>query len=179
MVEETSENTGSLPKSTFFDLIFRAVKENDKSTLANVKCADRPALMYRFYPLLAKAGINLDEKSSLPYAVLSASIVRLGLTANGTLPLGQAIRYCYKDREPDDPALQARLRRLLSCETTVELSKVLAKMLPMIESGLEGKSLDYQSACKFMLYFEQNPRRSRMRLIKDFYLQDTQEEVQP
>lgn len=155
----------------FFKKLFD--HSDDRALLAAVKSSDNPTLRFRVYPELAKCGIALNEHSALPYIVLGASIARLGLKADGTLSLGQALRLCFKEQGPDDPGVQSRLRRVLACDSAKELCQILPSLLKLIESRLEGAALSYSELYNLIILFDLSLDRARAKLVQQFYGFDT------
>jgi CRISPR system Cascade subunit CasB len=52
---------------------------------------------------------------------------------NGTVKIGQAIARCYEEGNQSDQA-KAKLRRLLACDTTEEVCRILRSLFSLISS---------------------------------------------
>ncbi len=150
--------------------IFKKVSENDRGFLAKIRNADSPNLRYLVYDILASHHVRLQERYSLPIITLGASIVRRGTKQNGILTLGEALRLSFPDNKKEDPALQARLRRLLACNNSIEFCHILRSNLKLIESRLDpNKNLDYFKLFDLIGKFNTALQYAREELATDFY----------
>ena len=157
--------------------IFTKVGEKDRAFLANIRNADSPNLRYLVYDILASYNIPFQESYSLPIITLGASIVRRGVTKNGTLTLGSALCKAFPDKEKNDSALQARLRRLLACDNSIEFCRILRGNLKLIEGRLDpALNLDYLKLFALIGKFNVALQHAREELAMDFYQFDIKKE---
>ena len=160
----------------FFNEIYSKVKADDRGFISVMRMADHPRLRYRVFGVLARNNILLDPRISLPYTVLGASIARTKSSADGELSLGEALRLAFRDRDPEDHAIQTRLRRLIACESSQELCQILPSTLRLIESRLDNKHLCYRKLYELITLFDFNLQRGRSLLLQGFYNQNSPEQ---
>jgi len=142
--------------------------QQDKGLAARLRRADNPATEYQSWELLAAWGVDLErDDQRLPFATVAAAIARAKVDANGHLVLGRAIASCYDDGNQGDQA-KARLRRLLACDETTELCRVLRPILTLVESRV-GKPLDYARLLKQLRRFPFAPQQVKAQWAQEFY----------
>lgn len=137
---------------------------------AALKRADNPATEYQSWEVLAGFQINLDyENQRIPYATVAAAIARKNPENNGAVKIGQAIARCYEDGNASDQS-KAKLRRLLACETTAEVCRILRPLFSLIEAK-GNVALDYASLLDDLLWFsnEESQSRIKARWAQGFY----------
>ncbi len=126
--------------------------QKDKGFAARLRRADNPATEYQCWDTLAAFGVNLEFTAERqPFALIAAALARSKININGTSTLGQAIAGCYEEGNKSDQA-KARLRRLLACDQTDELCRILRPLLSLIQNRAKNQ-LDYalllSDVCRF------------------------------
>ncbi len=155
-------------KATRFVRHVLARCQQDKGFAARLRRADNPATEYQSWELLAGFGIALEyDHPRLAYQTVAASIARAKLATNGSLTLGRAIAACYSDGNNSDQA-KARLRRLLACDDSAELCRILRTQLSLIDSKA-GQALDYEQLLKQLLAFHYDNQRVKAQWAQAFY----------
>ena len=147
---ETKEN--SLSKAFVGFVLERASaapKIKDTGFVARMKRADNPDLEYQVWNILLKFNVDIEFAARrLPFC------------------LGASLRSCFGD---DEDQGSIRLRRLLACQTTEEVCRILRPMLSLITVKAT-KPLCFATLLDELLYFESNGQeRIKMRWTRDFY----------
>ncbi len=158
---------------SFVDYIINRCQAN-KSVQAALKRADNPATEYQSWEVLAGFQINIEyENQRLPYATIAAAIARNDSDRNGSVNIGLAIARCYKDGNGEDQA-KAKLRRLLACDSVVEVCRILRPLFRLIEAR-GGLTLNYVQLLDDLLWFEYGDSQLRIkaRWAQDFYSKPT------
>lgn len=141
--------------------------EKDKGFAAKLRRADNPATEYQSWQIIGP-WIDLENSQQrLSFGTVGAGIARSKVKINGSLRIGKAIHLAYSDRvtaEYSDPA-EARLRRLLACQSTREACRVVRPVLMLVNSKVE-QSLDYISLLRELRYFGD---KAKIRWAQDFY----------
>ena len=153
----------------FVGYIIRRIANNTGDAAA-LKRADNPSTEYQSWEILAGFGIKLDnEYERLPFATIAAAIARAKPSGNGSIGIGQAIARCYEDGNQSDQA-KAKLRRLLACDSTVEVCRILRPLFSLIEA--KGNSaLNYASLLDDLLWFSNDEwqQKVKARWAQNFY----------
>lgn len=140
----------------------------DKGLAARLRRADNPTTEYQSWELLAGFGVDLENESErLPFAIVAAAIARAKTEANGSLNLGRAIAACFEDGSQSEQA-RARLRRLLACDETAELCRLLRPLLSLIDSRVN-QPLDYRRLLKQLRRFIFNDQLVKAQWAQEFY----------
>ena len=140
----------------------------DKGFAARLRRADNPATEYQCWDTLAAFEVNLESvHERLPFALIAAAVARSEQKSNGTLPLGQAIAHAFSDGHDSDQA-KARLRRLLACDDTEEVCRILRPLLSLIRSRVS-QPLDYAALLEDLRWFHRSGDRARARWAQQFY----------
>lgn len=135
----------------------------DKRASAAMKRADNPSLSYKAWEYLSQF-IDIDNERELAaYGLIAANIAKNKITKDGEESLGKALKNCY-GTEGEDQA-NAKLMRVLSCQTTQELCSILRYYIPFIESKYPGK-LAYSRLLNDIIYFND---KVKTRWGADFY----------
>ncbi|WP_137938216.1 type I-E CRISPR-associated protein Cse2/CasB [Chitinivorax sp. B] len=171
-----SETTGQSDKtSRFIDYVLSRC-QIDKGFAARLRRADNPATEYQSWELLASFGIPLEfDHPRQAYQLVAASMARAKIPLNGSLSLGRAIAACYDDGRESDQA-KARLRRLLACDDSAELCRILRSQLSLIDSKA-GQPLDYVRLLGQLLRFGRDSQRVKAQWAQEFYGQPNEEKV--
>ena len=159
----------------FVDYIIQRIK-NNKGDAAALRRADNPSTEYQAWEILAGFGVKLDsENERLPFATIAADIARVKPEFNGKTLIGQAIAKCYDDGNQSDQA-KAKLRRLLACDSTAEVCRILRPLLTLVESKT-GLTLDYARLLNDLLWFRHDESRQKIkaRWAQNFYVKQTEE----
>lgn len=139
----------------------------DKGMAARLRRADNPATEYQSWELLGWFGVDIEKDyDRLPFVTIAAAIAKAKFEKNGTLALGRAIAFCYKDGSKDDQA-KARMRRLLACNDLPEVCRILRPILTLIDSRVE-QPLDYVRLLRQLRYFD---HRTKTQWAQEFYSQ--------
>jgi CRISPR system Cascade subunit CasB len=99
--------------------------------------------------------------------VIGSAIAKAKVEQNGTVKIGQAIARCYEEGNQSDQA-KAKLRRLLACDTTEEVCRILRSLFSLISSK-GGVVLDYVSLLNDLCYYNQYSQRVKSQWAQDFY----------
>ena len=144
--------------------------KNDNGFAARTRRADNPATEYQSWETLASFGVDLEsEYIRLPFIITAAAIAKAKAENNGQLKLGEAIAACYSDGNQSEQA-KARLRRLLACESVIELAKILRPLFSLINSRVD-QGLDYIDLLKQLRSFTYENQTSivKARWAQQFY----------
>jgi len=161
-----SETTTPSRNENFVKFVMERITKEDNGAVAALKRADNPATEYQSWEYLARF-INIEHDDRLSYATIASAIAKAKAEQNGTVQIGQAIAKCYEDGKESDQA-KAKLRRLLACETTEEVCRVLRPLFSLIGSKA-GVSLDYVKLLDNLCHFHFNPQRVKSHWAQDFY----------
>lgn len=151
--------------------------EADTGTRAALRRADNPATEYQSWDVLAGFHIDLEsEGERLSHALVAADIARTNTSKNGSVKIAQGIARSYQDGHSDDQA-KAKLRRLLACDSTSEVVRILRPLLRLFESRGVG-TLDYVSLLNDLRWFnfDESRERAKIRWAQDFYGRHGKEE---
>lgn len=157
------------PQTGFVDYIIRRCR-TDTRVRAALRRANNPELEYQSWDVLADYKIDLDKAyERLPYLTVAAAIANANASANGNTRLGRAIARCFEDDHASESA-RRRMRRLLACDSTEELCRILRPELAMIQSK-SGATLDYAQLLNDLRWFHVDESRDRIksRWAQDFY----------
>jgi len=141
--------------------------QNDTAFGAALRRADNPATEYQAWEYLA-GWCEIDNQfEMLPFSIVSAALARAKPARDGNFGLGQAIAACYSEGGTpgnQSDAAKARLRRVLACNASDEVCRILRPVLSLIAS--RGVALDYGRLLDDLLYFGE---RTRRRWAVNFY----------
>jgi len=139
------------------------LKQMEQSTAvgAILRRADNPATEYQAWEFLSK-WCDLDNTYERTcYATIAASLAHSKKTSD--MNIGQVIARCYPDGNQDDSA-KRKLRRLLACDTSLEVCQWLRPILRLASS--RGITVNYGKLLEDLLYF--NPKVKEKWAV-DFY----------
>lgn len=143
----------------------------DKGFAARLKRADNPATEAQSWGMLAQFQVNLEnDRERLPFALIGAAAARAQISSDGQAGLGIALRGCFEDMEQAAP----RLRRLLACDSTEELCRVLRPLLQLLAQ--RGRPLCYSRLLRDLLWFSNGGQRVKLRWAQEFYGQPAADE---
>ncbi|MDD5228075.1 MAG: type I-E CRISPR-associated protein Cse2/CasB [Methylococcales bacterium] len=162
------------------DLLDEKNRGNDKrkpgssAASAALKNAYNPKTEYQSWEYLARAekrvGIYIDIENNderLPYTTIASAMAKAKVEKNGTVQIGQAIAQCYDDGNESDQA-KMKLRRLLACDTTEEVCRVLRPLFSLIEAKANVQ-LDYAKLLKNLLDFHFYSKDVKASWAHNFY----------
>lgn len=131
-----------------------------KGDAAHLRRADSDQETDKPWQILATFNLDLTNREAiLPYITVMSAIARSEARYSGTLNIGAALAKSFKDAAKNEQA-QARLRRLLACDSLLDLTQVLRPMLALINSrGVRG--LDYVQMLRDLKGFRYDDSRSR------------------
>lgn len=142
----------------------------DNGAKASLKRADNPSTEHQCWDILAGFNVNLeDENKRLPYATIASAIARSDLKTSGQVSFGKALASCYEDASSNGSA-RAKLRRLLACDSTPEVCRILRPLFSLIESRSKCQ-IDYSSLLSDLLWFGHDESRQKIkaRWAQSFY----------
>lgn len=149
--------------------------QEDKGLAAKLRRGDNPATEYQSWELLASFGIDLEKDyERLPFVTVAAAIAKAKAERNGNLSLGRAIAACYEDGRESKQA-KARLRRLLACDDTPEVCRILRSLFSLIDSKAN-QSLDFARLLKQLRRYSFDDARTQVKAqwAQEFYGQPAQ-----
>lgn len=141
--------------------------QKDNGAAAALKRADNPATEYQSWEYLARF-IDIDKDyERLPYATIASSLAKAKAEHNGTVRIGEAIARCYDDGKDSEQA-QAKLRRLLACDSVEEVCRVLRPLFSLINSKA-GIQLNYADLLNDLYWFNTDSQRAKAKWAQNFY----------
>lgn len=141
--------------------------KTDFAMAAALKRADNPATEYRAWEYLADYRVDLEKPwERIPYSTISAALARAKPEKDGALSLGEAIAKSGKDGIPSDQE-RSRLRRILACDTSIEVCAILRHLLSLIES--RGIRISYGKLLNELVWFDANPQKIKTRWAQSFF----------
>jgi CRISPR system Cascade subunit CasB len=153
----------------FVEYIMQTVNTS-KAIQVALKRANNPNTEYQSWEILAGFGINIDyENERLSYATIASSIAHTCQSVNGNTSIAKAIGMCYQDGNQSHPA-KTKLRRMLSCDSTSEICRILRPLFSLINSkGIV--SLDYVKLLDQLRWYDNEDSRQRTKIswAQDFY----------
>lgn len=177
-----SENT-TIPDTRFVDFVIDLLDEKNRGTnkrkpgssaaSAVLKRAYNPKMEPESWEYLMRAErvdvrINIEnDDERLPYTAIASAMAKAKVEKNGKVKIGEAIARCYKDGNQDDQA-KIKLRRLLACETTEEVCRVLRPLFSLIDAKANVQ-LDYAALLKDLLYFHRDNKSVKSHWAQNFY----------
>jgi len=167
MISQT-ERSGHRAQN-FVNFIIKQISGN-RGVAAALRRADNPATEYQSWEQLAAFHIDLDKTGErLPHAIIAAAIAKAKLTSNGNLGIGRALAKCYAGGKNNDQA-KAKLRRLLACDSTSEVCRILRPILSLIRAR-NARDLDFTQLLSDLLAYRWDDGREcvKARWAQDFY----------
>jgi CRISPR system Cascade subunit CasB len=161
-----SETTKPNKSEQFVQFIIELIQKSNAAAAA-LKRADNPATEYQSWEYLARF-IDIDKDyERLPYATIASALAKAKVEHNGTARIGEAIARCYEDGKDSEQA-QAKLRRLLACDSVEEVCRVLRPLFSLINSKAEIQ-LDYSSLLQDLYWFNADSQRAKAKWAQNFY----------
>lgn len=149
--------------SAFVEFVLRRLTQ-DTAFGAALRRADNPATEYQSWEYLANWCDLEKEWERRPFTIIAAALAKAKPASDGNQGLGRAIAACFEDGNQSDAA-KAKLRRLLACDTVIEVCAILRPLLSLIES--RGVPVKYGELLDDLLWFK--AERTRARWATDFY----------
>ena len=146
----------------FVSAVIERIKK-DTGYRAVMSRADNPAFESAVWEHLIPYCNIENDYERIPFAVIGAAIARIRPEANGQSKLGEAFRGICKN-EDDREREGRRFRRLISCESSLELCTLLRPVLQYLASN--GAAFDYAALLKDVLYWN---RKTRLAWTVQFY----------
>jgi CRISPR system Cascade subunit CasB len=138
-------------------------KQNNSRSIAIWKKADNPILEYQAWELIAPWCHDLsNDLERLPIATIGAAFARTGMNSDGKYNLGKALFLCYP-KENSTPG-ELRLRKILSCDDSLELCKAVKPFLHLIAA--KNIKLNYGELLKDIKYFSE---RTKLKWANSYY----------
>lgn len=153
----------------FVSFMMRAV-EREKEIIHSFCRADNPRLEYKSWKYLVKFNVALNNPHErLPYLHIGSAIAKSKIKINGTNNIGKVLASCYDDASNNLTA-QAKLNRLLSCESVQEVCLILRQLFSLIRTSSEiSNDINFIQILKDLLNFRwENSRK----IIKSQWAQD-------
>lgn len=113
----------------------------DTAWRAAMRRADNPVTAPGAWQYLIPFCRLSNKKERLAFSLVGSAIAREMPRENGKYNIGQALKFCTKNKETENSEL-ARLRRLLACSDAMELIEVLRPVIKYIQS--KNVSLNYE-----------------------------------
>jgi CRISPR system Cascade subunit CasB len=169
-----SETIKSNKNENFVNFIIELIHK-DTGAAAALKRADNPNLEYQSWEYLARF-IDIDKDyERLPYATIASAMAKAKVERNGTVKIGEAIARCYDDGKDSEQA-QAKLRRLLACDSVEEVCRVLRALFSLINSKA-GIQLNYADLLSDLYWFNADSQRAKAKWAQNFYRHYSIDEV--
>ncbi len=155
-------------------------KPGSSAASAALKRADNSKTEYQSWEYLAQAervGVRINIENDferLTYTTIASAMAKAKVEKNGSVRIGEAIARCYditvdsKGQREFDSQAKMKLRRLLACDTTEEVCRVLRPLFSLIASKANVQ-LDYAALLKDLLYFHSDNKNVKSRWAQNFY----------
>ena len=161
-METTSQASKKTRGETFIDYVIGRLA-NDNAFGTALRRADNPATEYQAWEYLVH-WCDIDKPwERYPYTTVVAALARAKPKRDGNLSIGRAIASCYDDGRNSDAA-KSKLRRLLACDTSEEVCRILRSILRLIQS--RGVSIRYSSLLDELLWFGE---KQKIKWAIDFF----------
>lgn len=147
----------------FVNYVYEMVHtRQDSGFAAKMKKADNEVTEVQSWELLARWTDLENKKRTRCFSLIGAAVSRSKRHINGDLGLGSALRQSLEETsEIEKSSAAARLRRILSCQDSLELIRILRSTLRFLESS--EIALDYSRLLKELLIYDYDDARERCR----------------
>ncbi len=137
----------------------------DSACRAALRRADNPATeSYAWEHLLPFCRLEREAERAA-YGLVGAAIARAMPDKDGMLDIGTALRNCCPGGSEDEQKTElGRLRRLLACDSTPELVRILGRVVRYLQS--QGQTLSYRQLLNDILYWND---QTRIRWTRSFF----------
>ena len=166
----------------FVNYVMEFCKAENKAALAALKGADSShhKKQEKSFHYLAPFYIDTNNESEWkPYATIASAIAKSNAEKNGATGIGRTIARCYgvshsgdkKESKEIDAQAVNKLSRLLACDSTSEVCRVLRPLFSLIDSKGLAKNINYISLLRDLEYFniDSNRERTKEYWTRDFY----------
>ena len=166
--------------SAFVDSVIRRLdhtksQKPDSAFQAVMRRADNPNQSSCAWEYLIPFCNIANERERLAFALVGAAIAREKPQHDGSVSIGTALcMICKGDSEAMERESR-RLRRLIACDSTIELIPVLRPVLQYIQSKAVAP-VSYERLLLDLLYWNE---KTKISWAKDFYNKDDSEEESP
>ena len=151
----------------FVDHILKFRKDDNKGALAALKCADNPAKEDKSWEYLGRFIDNDYDKFAC--FTIAAAIAKSGINENGEIGISQALAIRYKDEGGNEcDQAKIKLRRLLACDSSEEVCRVLRPLFNLINSK-GAIQINYVALLKELLKFDIDNQSVKSNWAKNFY----------
>ena len=141
----------------FVSYVLQKLQSDDTGFRAALTRADNPATEAQAWSVLVKFCDLKNDRQRLPLALIGACMARVRAEENGKQSFGEALQLCKEKLGEDDERIERKLRRVLTCDDTLELVQVLRPILRFVVS--QGNvALDYIQLLKDVLYFNEKTK---------------------
>lgn len=131
--------------------------EKDKGYSAHLRKADSETTQMQSWEILAR-WVDLRKKNKvLALGVIGSAIAKSKQSTNGNLGLGEALAHCSNNKQKT--TMIGRLRRILACNDSEELIRIIRSTINLINS--KGLGLDYVSLLTDILTFDFEKAREK------------------
>jgi CRISPR system Cascade subunit CasB len=161
-----SETTKPNKSEQFVQFIIELIQKSNAAAAA-LKRADNPATEYQSWEYLARFIDIEKDYERLPYTTIASAMAKAKAEHNGAVQIGEAIARCYDDGKDSEQA-QAKLRRLLACDSVEETCRVLRSLFSLINSRAEIQ-LDYAALLQDLYWFNADSQRTKAKWAQNFY----------
>ncbi len=128
------ENTNKPRTAEFVADMIRRLKNDDSACRAALRRADNSATASFAWEYLVPYCNIQNDRERLPFALIGAAIAREQPENDGKMDMGEMLFRCTEgDSEAKDREMR-RLRRLLACDSSMELVEILRSTVRYIQS---------------------------------------------
>lgn len=149
--------------------------KTDTAFRAIMSRADNPTFESAAWEYLIPYCNIENDYERIPFAVIGAAIARIRPETDGNAGIGTAFFSICRDADDRDRQ-SVRFRRLIACDSPLELGRVIRPILPYLVKN--GATVNFTQLLKDLIYW--NPQ-IRIRWTVQFYNRDIREaeEAQP
>lgn len=146
--------------------------KNDTAFRAVMSRAANPAFESAAWEYLIPYCSIENDFQRIPFALVASAIAGSRPEANGTDDIGTAFRKICRNQDDKDREGK-RFRRLISCDSVLELCPLLRPILSYLT--VNGASLDYTKLLNDLLFWNQ---KTKLRWTVNFYQEPMPDETE-
>lgn len=151
--------------TAFVEALLSICSENNGLSAAMRRAAN-PATEFQCWPLMVRLGVNIENASERKaFACIGSALVKGHIDKNGSLAFTRALCKSY---EPESKQAEAKLRRLIACDSVESCCLVLRALLSLVQSKCSA-TVDYAALLDDLLKFRWDPERIRAKWTAEFY----------
>ena len=174
---ESKANPAGFVASVMSKLVHKSDQTKpDTAFRAIMSKADNPAFESNAWEYLIPFCNIQNDFERIPFALVGAAVAKIGVQSNGKSNIGKAfMNIC--ENQADIEREKRRFRRLIACNSTLEICSILRPILPYL-AAKEKSDIDYIRLLKDLLYWNINIREC---WATEFYMHsvmNTEEESQ-